>query len=247
MASMHIHHPLLSVCLCLVSLFTLGTELFSGLSGQTYSEDFSPFVGTGLNTWGQAQEHEVQQGWSYSAQVWRTPLCITWVSGPVLLSMQALVGIVIWPGAPSCFRQTVLYLPLPVPLPLCLYLYIYIYLSICLSAEFEQWFQCKNLLCLRSCWKFVLMESLPGSSSDNNTETILAAINYKRILATVSPYSYFLFFLVFFPCFLQTAPATSVSLTREYNTTVTTLGDTCMVFTIGSSACLFPCHVPIVS
>lgn len=50
-----------------------------------------------------------------------------------------------------------------------------------------------------------------------------------------------------FPVFLQTAPATAVSVTGEYNTTVTTLGDTCMTFNVGTSACLFPCHVPIVS
>lgn len=86
-----------------------------------------------------------------------------------------------------------------------------------------------------------------GSSSGNNTGKILATINYKCILATVSPYSYFLFFLMFFQCFLQTAPATAVSVTVEYNTTVTTLGDACMIFTVGSSACLFPCHIPIVS
>lgn len=83
MASMHIHHPLLSVCLCLASLFTFGTELFSGLTGQTYREDFSPFVGTGLNMWGQGSKCEVQQSCSWSAHIWRTPLCITCVSRPI--------------------------------------------------------------------------------------------------------------------------------------------------------------------
>lgn len=52
---------------------------------------------------------------------------------------------------------------------------------------------------------------------------------------------------MFFQCFLQTAPATIVPVTDEYNTTVTTLGDTHMIFNVGSSACLFPCHAPIVS
>lgn len=121
-------------------------------------------------------------------------------------------------------------------------------ISVCLSAEFKQWLPCKNLLCLRWCRKFKSWWSpCLRSSSDYNTGKILATINYKCILAAVSPYSYFLFVLMFFQCFLQTAPATTVSVTEEYNTTVTTLGDTCVIFTVGFSARLFPCHVPIVS
>lgn len=49
-------------------------------------------------------------------------------------------------------------------------------------------------------------------------------------------------FLVFF---LQTAPATAVYVRREYNATVTTQIQGWLI--IGFNACLFPCHVLIVS
>lgn len=116
------------------------------------------------------------------------------------------------------------------------------------SPEFKQRLQCKDLLSLRWCWKFVSWWSLcMGNAIDTNTGKFLATANYKCILATVSPSSYFLFFPLFFLCFLQTAPATAVCVTGEYNTTVTTVGDPSMIFKGGFPACLFPCHVPIVS
>lgn len=162
MVSMHLHHPLLSFCLCQTCL----------LLQWNYSQDL----------------HDLYEAFFFFL------FCGNWLIALICLSC-------------PCSRQT------------------------SVSPEFKQRLQCKDLLSLRWCWKFVSWWSLcMGNAIDTNTGKFLATANYKCILATVSPSSYFLFFPLFFLCFLQTAPATAVCVTGEYNTTVTTVGDPSMIF-----------------
>lgn len=199
MASMHIHHPVLSVCFRLASFFTFGTELFSGLTGKTYREVFFPLCGN----WPE-RVRPSQRVWG-SAEL---QLICTRMEDSLHYLCPSPVPIYTGSGGHPCLARHSQLLELSLLQTngfISIYLYLYLTsMSVCLSAEFKQQLQCKILLCLRWCWKFKPWWSpCTGSSSGNNAGKILATTNCKRVLATVSPYSYFLFFLMFFQCFYK--------------------------------------------